>query len=101
MERTELKKVEKNFDKQIENLFALIQARMSSVSEGDNALLSKKPLGGWSCASCEKHLTNIQTHASDHQAWNRMPYRDPGERMAKVGQGFSRMLQMIKPGDIG
>ena len=27
--------------------------------ESEIAMLSKKPLGGWSCASCEKDLTNI------------------------------------------
>jgi hypothetical protein len=26
-----------------------------------------------------------------------MPYRDPSERIAKVGQGFSKMLSMINP----
>lgn len=30
-----------------------------------------------------------------------MPYRDPNDRIAKVGQGYSKMLKMIKPGDIG
>ena len=29
------------------------------MPDGDNAMLSKKPLGGWSCASCEKNLTNL------------------------------------------
>jgi len=26
-----------------------------------------------------------------------MPYRDPAERIARVGQGFSKMLSMINP----
>ena len=58
---------------------------MTAHTEGDNAILSKKPLGGWSCASCEKNLSNLINHPPEHQHWNRMPYRDPGERMAKVG----------------
>jgi len=75
---------------------------MAAASEGDNAILSKKPLGGWSCASCEKHLTNVQQQqVPEHQSWNRMPYRDPNDRIAKVGQGFSKMLQMLKPSDVG
>jgi hypothetical protein len=83
-------------------LFALIQARLSAQVEGDNAILSKKPLGGWSCASCEKNLNNMVSGNGDQQTnWNRMPYRDPAERMAKVGQGFSKMLQMIRPIDVG
>ncbi len=58
---------------------------MSAQAEGDNAMLTKKPLGGWSCASCEKNLTNMQSQGHDHTSWNRMPFRDPNERMAKVG----------------
>jgi len=26
-----------------------------------------------------------------------MPFRNPGERIAKVGQGFSKMLAMVSP----
>eukprot|EP00352_Strombidinopsis_acuminata_P000533 CAMPEP_0176347626 /NCGR_PEP_ID=MMETSP0126-20121128/7214_1 /TAXON_ID=141414 ORGANISM="Strombidinopsis acuminatum, Strain SPMC142" /NCGR_SAMPLE_ID=MMETSP0126 /ASSEMBLY_ACC=CAM_ASM_000229 /LENGTH=42 /DNA_ID= /DNA_START= /DNA_END= /DNA_ORIENTATION= len=26
-----------------------------------------------------------------------MPFRDPNERIAKVGQGFSKMLSMVQP----
>lgn len=59
VEKNDMKKLKQQMDKQIENLFALIQARMAAHTEGDNAILSKKPLGGWSCASCEKHLTNL------------------------------------------
>jgi len=29
--------------------------------------------------------------------WNKLPYRDPSERIARVGQGFSKMLSMINP----
>ena len=25
----------------------------------DDAMFAKKPLGGWSCASCEKNLINL------------------------------------------
>ena len=28
---------------------------------------------------------------------NKMPYRDPNERLSRVGQGFSRMLATVKP----
>jgi len=29
--------------------------------------------------------------------WGKMPLRDPTERIARVGQGFSKMLSMIQP----
>jgi hypothetical protein len=31
----------------------------------EDAMFAKKPLGGWSCASCEKNLVNLQGHLAD------------------------------------
>ena len=50
----------------------------------DDAMFSKKPLGGISCASCEKDLVNLYGKAADYYHWNRMPSRDPSERIARV-----------------
>ena len=60
-------------------------------------MLAKKPLGGWSCAACEKGLINLQGLPVDFHAWNKMPQRDPADRIARVGQGFSKMLNMFRP----
>lgn len=60
-------------------------------------MFSKKPLGGFSCASCEKNLINLQSKPPEYYNWNRFPVRDPSERIARVGQGFSRMLSSMKP----
>jgi hypothetical protein len=61
-------------------------------------MFTKKPLTGLSCASCEKNITNLYGQgAVDHTTWNRMPVRDPADRIARVGQGFSKMLSMMKP----
>jgi len=68
-----------------------------SKREGDDAMLSRKPLGGYSCASCEKGLEQLLGRKADHQPWNRMPYRDPADRIARVGPGFSRMLSTVQP----
>ena len=84
-DKQDLKKLKVYTNKQLENLYALIQARTSITADGENAILAKKPLGGWSCASCENKLSNMIPYNQEHQAWNRMPYRDPNERMAKVG----------------
>lgn len=43
----------------------------------EDAMFSKKPLGGVSCASCEKDLINLYGKAADYYNWNRMPSRDP------------------------
>jgi hypothetical protein len=33
----------------------------------------------------------------DYLPWGKLPFRDPSERIARVGQGFSKMLSMINP----
>ena len=63
----------------------------------EDALLAKKPLGGWSCASCQKDLINLEGMKVQYYPWAKLPYRNPADRIAKVGQGFSRMLSMLKP----
>lgn len=65
-------------------------------------MLSKKPLGGYSCASCEKQIRNLslQPNSSreDYNVWNKLPQREP---IAKLGAGFSKILALIKPGGVG
>lgn len=63
----------------------------------DDAMFSTKPLGGLSCASCEKGLVDMHGKRVEFMPWNKMPFRDPAERIARVGQGFSKMLSMINP----
>ena len=52
--------------------------------DGDDSLFAKKPLGGWSCAACEKGLINMQGIPAEYHAWNKMPTRDPADRIARV-----------------
>jgi hypothetical protein len=66
----------------------------------DDAMFTRKPLGGTSCASCEKDVINMYGKKADYLPWNRLPFRDPSERIARIGQGFSKMLSMINPDTI-
>lgn len=66
-------------------------------SNEEDAMFSKKPLGGMSCASCEKGLVDMYGKRVEFMPWNKLPFRDPAERIARVGQGFSKMLSMINP----
>ena len=50
----------------------------------DDAMFTKKPLGGMSCASCEKDIVNMYGKKVDYLPWQRMPFRDPSERIARV-----------------
>jgi chromosome segregation ATPase len=67
---------------------------------GDDAMFAKKPLGGWSCASCETNLEKLKGISAAYYSWNKMPYRDPNDRIARAGPGFSRMLATIQPENI-
>ena len=89
--------------KKLENRILLLEEILKEtggagvVDPGDGAMLAKKPLGGWSCASCQKDLLNIEGIRAQYHPWAKLPQRNPTERIAKVGQGFSRMLSMLKP----
>jgi len=50
----------------------------------DDAMFTKKPLGGMSCASCEKDIINLQGRKADYLPWGKFPFRDPSERIARV-----------------
>jgi len=63
----------------------------------DDAMFTKKPLGGTSCASCAKDVIDLHGKRVDYLPWGKLPFRDPSERIARVGQGFSKMLSMINP----
>ena len=39
---------------------------IKSKPEGEDAMLARKPLGGWSCASCEKKLESLTGRIASH-----------------------------------
>ena len=51
MEKKEIKKTIGTIEKQIRNLIEIMVSKFDEQDVND-AMLSKKPLGGWSCASC-------------------------------------------------
>lgn len=79
-------------------LEALIKTQdyVKTKPEGDDAMLARKPLGGWSCASCEKKLDTLTGKVANHSPWGKMPYRDPSERILKAGPGYSKMLTTLQ-----
>lgn len=110
-DKNETKKALKQLEKQLKDLQDYIMSlKLSSHENEDDAMFAKKPLGGWSCASCEKNLVNLQGNIAEYQPWNKLPFKEPSDRIAKVsiirdnvifiqfGPGFSKMLAMIRPG---
>jgi hypothetical protein len=92
-DKLETRKALQHLDKLIKSIYG----EHSEKREGDDALLARKPLGGWSCASCEKGLEKLHGRIAPYMTWNKMPYRDPADRIARVGPGFSRMLATVQP----
>lgn len=72
----------------MKNLYDLLMSLKHSGGGGgeneEDAMLAKKPLGGWSCMSCEKNLVNLQGQLADYNPWKGLPFKDPQERIAKV-----------------
>lgn len=96
-DKNETKKALKALEKQIKNLYDLIMSRQGAPQGEDDAMFAKKPLGGWSWASCAKDLINLQGIPAEFVPWRAWPFRDPNERVAKSGQGFSKILSKMKP----
>ena len=84
--------------KYLEDQIKKILENMSSqkvVSEADTWLLAKKPINAYSCASCENYIGDLREDSHKFIPWNKMPLRDPGDKLYRMGNGFSKMLQML------
>jgi hypothetical protein len=66
LDKAETKKTFKMFERQLKNIFEIIVNKFEDENTQD-AMLSKKPLGGWSCVSCAKNLTNLNGAIADYQ----------------------------------
>jgi len=49
----------KLLERQLKNLYDLFMSRGGHNENEDDAMFTKKPLGGMSCASCEKDIINL------------------------------------------
>jgi len=47
-------------------------------------MFTKKYVGPVDCASCEKGIVNLNGMRAENIAWNRLPFREPNERIARV-----------------
>jgi flagellar biosynthesis chaperone FliJ len=85
---------------EINKRFAAIQKKLREIMDqmknkhdhDDDAMFSKKHLGPVNCASCEKDIVNLIGMPVDYYAWKRMPQRGAPDRIARYGQGFSKLL---------
>ena len=84
-DKGDTRKALKIHEKQFQNLYNLIMSKGGTGENEEDAMFSKKPLGGLSCASCEKGLIDMYGRRVEFMPWNKLPFRDPAERIARVG----------------
>ena len=84
----------KYLEDQIKKILEML-SKKDTMNEADNWLLAKKPINGYSCAACESFIGDLRDDAHKFIPWNRMPLREPGDKLYRMGNGFSKMLQML------
>lgn len=68
----------------MKSMLELLMSRNSPRQNEDDAMFTKKPLAGISCASCERNITNLSGNMADYQPWKKLPFREPSDRISKV-----------------
>lgn len=91
--KSDLKKAIWVLDERVKKLMQNQQAASEPRGTMEDAMFSKKPLEGISCASCEKNLINISGLPVQYYNWKKLPASH--ERIPMIGQGFSRILQTL------
>ena len=84
----------KYLEDQIKKILEMLQNQKPST-DAETWLLAKKPINGYACASCESFIGALREDSHKFIPWNKMPLRDPGDKLYRMGNGFSKMLQML------
>ena len=95
-DRNEVNRTIKYLDQQIRNI---VQVYIKKIEKGDNWLLAKKPITNNLCASCESYIGDLKDAGNNNNVyipWNKYPVKDPNDKLYRMGNGFSKMLQMIQ-----
>ena len=96
-DRNEVNRTIKYLDQQIRNI---VQVYIKKMEKGDNWLLAKKPITNNLCASCESYIGDLKDANNNSNTlyipWNKYPVKDPNDKLYRMGNGFSKMLQMIQ-----
>ncbi len=87
LEKYEFNKTIKSLEVQIKSL-----GEQPKKDDAENWLLAKKPLKCFNCATCEANIKNENYNTADYLPWKKYPR---GEKIHRMGQGFSHMLQMM------
>jgi hypothetical protein len=78
--------------KAVKHLEAQIKVQLEeNKKDSESWIMAKRPLKCFNCATCESNIKNMSP-SNDYLPWNKYP---PGEKIYRMGQGFSHMLQMM------
>ena len=91
-DKNETLKYFKYFEEQIKN-FTTSKVKSESHTP-ENWLLAAKPINGFSCAACESYIGDLKLEKDKFIAWNKLPTKE-GEKVYRMGNGFSKMLSML------
>lgn len=61
-----------------------LQVNNGAQAHEDDAMFTKKYVGPVDCASCDKGIVNLNGLRAEYTNWNRLPFREPTERIARV-----------------
>ena len=62
--------------------------------EGAGWLLSKKPMGGHLCASCEAYIGDLK-EKENYVPWNKIPSKGENDKLSKVNPILTKMIQKL------
>jgi len=90
-DKNETNKNLKYLDAQLKQIY---EVYLKKSEKSESWLLAKKPVGGFACASCENYIGDLHD-SNTYVPWNKYPMRDPNDKLYRIGNGFSRMLQTL------
>ena len=100
VERNENALAFKNLEEQFKKIIVLLATK--AEHENDNWLIAKKPINGFSCASCESFIGELKEENNKYIHWNKMPLRErekeqekEKEKIYRLGNGYSKVLKMV------
>jgi len=86
--REDLKRAYKSLHTHITNITEYI---VSYTNGGDDSMIAKKPLGGWSCAACNVNLDKLMGKVHGFKPWG------PAEiQIPRTGTGFSKQISHMQ-----
>ena len=90
--KSEINKNFKALELQIRQIYEYL---VKKDENSENWLLAKKPIGGFSCASCESYLGDLKEN-NEKVLWNQLPEREIlSTNTNRIGNGFSRILNLV------